>query len=572
MSGFLTGYSFGDFLAGMFIRIKKNGSKTHVQIVSNERKGEQVRQKIIRHVGVAHKDHEIEDLRQFAAKILNEHRIEAGLKPRRIQAKKLSDGLRQLPFDFDEADKSVDIAGLREEARVNDGFMDIFGKLFDELGFHKVIKDTGRDRFWSELLKRCTIARIIDPQSKLATTQMWKDLQDEDVNIDRLYQMMDVVGKFEDDFKKQVAAKTLAIFDNQVDVLFFDVTTLYFESFEPDELRNFGFSKDCKFKETQVVLALVTTTEGMPIAYELFPGSTYEGHTLIPVIKSLKHKYEVKNLLVVADRAMFVEDNLLALEAEDVKFIVAAKLKGLSSERKKQILNVTNSKPCVIGREFQWVTSFDRMFPNRKLIVSYSSGRAHKDAKERVRLDMRLRKKASKDGKITIKKLIANAGTNAFIKTTGAKAEIDEQKLADAAQWDGLHGVITNDFDLDDFQILARYHELWRIEEAFRINKNNLSMRPIYHWKPRRIKAHILICYLAFALLKHAMYRLRQSTATKEISIEQLRRQLTLAQSSRLIDLATARSYEIPSRITTEQKAIYAAFDSKRSTKPKRIL
>ena len=85
--------------------------------------------------------------------------------------------------------------------------------------------------------------------------------------------------------------------------------------------------------------------------------------------------------------------------------------------------------------------------------------------------------------------MIPNAGTNAFIKTSGAKAEIDEQKFIDAAQWDGLHGVITNDFELDEFKILARYHELWRIEEAFRINKNNLSMRPIYRWKPRRIKA-----------------------------------------------------------------------------------
>lgn len=559
------------FYSRMFIRLKKTGPKTRVQIVANERQGDVVRQKIVRHVGIAHNDSEVDDLKKFGARILNDLRVSSGLKPVRLREKKLSNGLRQKSLDFDEADKAVDISNLREQSRVNDGFMDIFGKLFDELGFNKVIKGSKRDPFWNEILKRCVIARIIDPQSKLATAGMWKDLQDEDLNIDRLYQMMDVAGKFEDDFKKLVAAKTLAIFDNQVDVLLFDVTTLYFESFEPDELRSFGFSKDCKFKETQVVLALVTTTDGMPVAYELFPGSTYEGHTLIPVIKSMKNKYEVKNLLVVADRAMFVEDNLVALENEGVKFIVAAKLKGLSAKRKAIILNTSTAQPCVIGSEFQWMTSYSDMFPNRKLIVTYSAGRAHKDAKERARLHDRLQKKATKDGKITVKKLIPNAGTNAFIKTSGAKAEIDEDKFADAALWDGLHGVITNEFELDEFKILARYHELWRIEEAFRINKNNLSMRPIYHWKPRRIKAHILICYIAFALLKHAMYRLHHNAATKGISIEQLRRHLTLAQSSRILDLETDRCYEMPSRLTAEQKLIYAAFSTKRPTVPKRI-
>jgi transposase len=555
----------------MFIRLKKIDTKTRVQIVNNERSGDRVCQKIIRHVGIARNETELEDFKKLATKILNDLRVSEGSKPIRPRGRKLSYGISQQQLPLDDQDNAVNISNLREELRLNDGFMDVFGKLFDELGFGNIIKGTKKDSLWNELLKRSTIARIIDPQSKLATTQMWKDLQNEDLNIDRVYQMMDVLSTFESAFKKQVAKQTLAVFDNQVDVLLFDVTTLYFESFRPDELRSFGFSKDCKFKETQVVLALVTTTEGMPIAYELFPGSTSEGQTIIPVIKAMKQQYEVKNLLLVADRAMFVEDNLKSLELEGVKFIVAAKLKGLTRERKKQILNSSISKPCVIGKDFQWVTTFKQMFPNRKLIVSYSSGRAAKDSKERARLEARLRKKATPDGKITVKNLITNAGTNAFIKTSDAKAEIDEQKLTDASAWDGLHGVITNELELSEEAILDRYHELWRIEESFRINKNNLSMRPIYHWKPKRIKSHILICYLAFALLKHAMYRLKNDGKTKEISIEQLRRLLTLAQSSHILDIGTSRRYQIPSCLTQEQKAIYDVFKLKRPIIPRRI-
>ena len=137
----------------MFIRLKKTGSKTRVQIVSNERQGGVVRQKIVRHVGIAHSDSEIDDLKKFGAKILNDLRVSGGLKPLRLREKKLSNGLRQQAFDFDDVDKAVDMSNLREQARVNDGFMDIFGKLFDELGFKSVIKGTQRDRLWNELLK-----------------------------------------------------------------------------------------------------------------------------------------------------------------------------------------------------------------------------------------------------------------------------------------------------------------------------------------------------------------------------------------------------------------------------------
>ncbi len=120
------------------------------------------------------------------------------------------------------------------------------------------------------------------------------------IPLEKIYRMMDHVADQEEDIKKSVAYTTRSILEEEFDVLFFDVTTLYFESVQRDELREFGFSKDCKFKETQVVLALVTTKQGLPVTYELFPGNIYEGATLIQMVQKLKKTYNIHNILLVS--------------------------------------------------------------------------------------------------------------------------------------------------------------------------------------------------------------------------------------------------------------------------------
>ena len=113
-------------------------------------------------------------------------------------------------------------------------------------------------------------------------------------------------------------------------VLFYDCTTLYFESFEPDDLRQKGFSKDRKASETQVLLALVVSEEGLPVGYEVFPGATFEGHTLIPILQQLKQRFDITRVVFVADRGLFNKDNLDALEAAKVEYVVGTRLKNQS--------------------------------------------------------------------------------------------------------------------------------------------------------------------------------------------------------------------------------------------------
>ena len=250
---------------------------------------------------------------------------------------------------------------------------------------------------------------------------------------------------------------------------------------------------------------------GYPVGYKLFAGNMSEGKTLIENINEVKKRFNVKDVSLVADRAMFTEANLKEMESVGIIYVVACKLKSLDKKKKEMILTDNDFIASVIEEDLHWVKDYTHN--ERRLVVSYSSKRAERDKKQRERLVERLLKKA-KNGKIKVGDLIQNNGSKRFINVNNQKAEMNLQKIADEARWDGLHGIITNDTQESSAKLLSRYRQLWRIEEAFRINKKDLKMRPIYHWKKERVEAHILICYMAFALSKFTLERINRNSET----------------------------------------------------------
>jgi len=233
-------------------------------------------------------------------------------------------------------------------------------------------------------------------------------------------------------------------------------------------------------------------------------------------------------------------------------------------ELQREILDSEDFAPSVVDDDFHWVKEF--CYAQRRLVVSYSSQRAKKDAADRSRLIERLMKKV-KDGKVKIKEVIPNYGTKKYLVLRDKEACIDESKIEQDARWDGLHGVLANDDTLSPTEIISRYRGLWHIEESFRINKHDLKMRPVYHWTPERIRAHILICFIAYALVRQAMYRTARQY--QPMSFEKIRNELLHAQVSILVDTATKKKYIMPSKTTAVQKKLYHIFGLKRSEVPR---
>jgi len=311
-------------------------------------------------------------------------------------------------------------------------------------------------------------------------------------------------------------------------------------------------------------LALCVTEKGLPIGYELFPGSTFEGHTLIPTLEKLKSRYQLDEITFVADRGLLSEANLKLLEEKNFKYIVGARIKNVSKKLQNMILDEANYQPI----DIQWNTKKKKkekeppvqrlaIFAQdncRKLVVHYHSKRAEKDAHDRSQSIEKLYKKLAKSK--DPKSLLNNYGYKKYIDVKGeATLQLNDAKIEEAARWDGLLGVTTNIVDRPPEELLQQYRGLWQIEESFRINKHDLKMRPIYHWSPHRVKAHIAISFMAFVCVRYLEYLLL--VRSEKLSPEVIRKSLLQVQASVIKDKSSEKRFLLSSCLPTHAKKIY---------------
>ena len=548
----------------MFVRtVQKPNDRISLRIVENVSINGKVKQKTVCGLGCFHKSEtkEIDSFKRIGESMIvkiNQDRSEAmalpgfeehifGPKKRNFRKKKTEDKME------------YSIKDLEEEARIYTGSDDILSHMWEQLGLFDSINTGYKQKESNNLLKKIVLERVEDPQSKRKSVDNLQRKKNDIVDLNRVYRMMDRLHFHKGRVKNKITQNTYSLFKHKIDVVFFDVTTLYFESFIPDELRISGYSKDNKFKETQVVLALMTTSEGLPLGYELFPGNTYEGHTLINAINTLSKKHDISNTFVVADRGMFVASNLQELSKRRINFIIASKLKTFNRELQEEILHdVSNIRSKNTPLKY-WIKEY--CYGDKRLIVSYSEKRAKKSFRERQRMVSKLKSK-ERNKEIRISDLIKNGGEKKYLKLNKKGCQtgvIDSDKIKLEEQWDGIYGVITNykgdDMSLDD--IISRHRDLWQIENAFRVNKRDLKMRPVYHWTPRRIEAHILICFMAYSLLSTLKYSLGR--AKVNLSIARIREELSFIQASIVRDRRSNKRFLLPSKLTKIQRDIYTA-------------
>ena len=364
----------------------------------------------------------------------------------------------------------------------------------------EVFKLTGFDAIEDTIFRQLVIARLSQPMSKASTVEYLKSHFDEDAQLHRIYRYLDKLYNTQQEKIQQISVEhTRRILGGKIGLLFYDVTTLYFEADYSDELRETGYSKDGKHSQPQVVLGLLVSKDGYPLSYSVFNGSQYEGRTMLPVVEDFVQRFNLDDFIIVADSGLMSQSNVALLESGSYKYIIGARIKNKSNEVKTWILSQQKK-----DGEFSETTK-----GLARLIVGYSDNRARKDRYNREKGVKRL-EKAYKSGNIT-KENINKRGYNKFLDISdNVKIVINQDKINQDQQWDGLKGYLTNT-GLPAKEVFEQYNGLWSIERAFRITKGTLEMRPMFHFTPKRIQAHVCICFVAYKIYKELERVLKNS-------------------------------------------------------------
>jgi len=554
----------------MFVRVKKSSSRksTAVQIVDGYRDPitGKVKQRVIRHIGYATGEEELKSLKE-----LGEH-----LKAELIEQKQPGffspESMAQMSIDGQEEKDSKaedytvdDVRKLRTEQKNITGIHDIYGKVFDSLGFDKILSNPARKVHSQKIIRDIVLARIANPQSKRESVRFLEKNFGISLNLDSVYKAMNYI---DDGTVDKIQEKSLAtakkLFKENIDVLFYDVTTLYFESFTEDELKSKGFSKDNKFNEVQVMLSIFVTQKGIPVGYDLFPGSTYEGHTLLIALENLKKRFTIDKVVFVADSGMLNQDNLNLLQEHGYQYIVGARLKNMGAKMSEQILLEDGYTPLSIGDE-EMKGKVIQLSEERSLVVSHSEKRARKNAHDRQEAIRKLKKKLKKSTQV--KSMLSNSGYKKYLILEGNnQIEVDQSKIDAESQWDGLHGVVTNIKTVNMTEVISHYRGLWQVEETFRVSKHDLKVRPIYHWTESKIKAHIALCFMALVCVRHLEYRI--NLTAEKMSPERIRKALLSVGVTTLRHIEDKRLFAIPFKASDDAKKIYKTYGLKVSEIP----
>lgn len=451
----------------MFVRKKKNRSGT-TSVVVVDKHGGKFRE--LHTVGVGCDEKEVLRLCEEGRLWINKHMGMAELDFQGHDGKE--EELRQAESMLENID-SILLNGAKL----------ILDKVYDSIGFNRIDDD---------VLRNLVIARLCQPMSKMATVEYLKSHFDEDIHLSRIYRYLDKLYNTQKEAVQSISVDhTLSVLGGRVEMLFYDVTSLYFESFREDSLRSPGFSKDGKTSETQIILGLLVCENGYPLSYSIYNGAQYESNTMIPMIDDFKKRFNLDDFIVVADSGFMIRRNVSLLRDGGYSFIIGAKIKNQGND----VADWVRSLPHEDG------LFHEKLLDNGdRLVVTYSSKRAAKDAYNRNKGGERL-KKAYASGKIT-KDKINKRGYSKFLHIEGdVNVSICEDKIREDAAWDGLKGYITNT-TLPSADVVTQYRGLWIVERAFRISKGTLETRPIFHFTEKRIEAHVCMCFVAYKVYK----------------------------------------------------------------------
>lgn len=435
--------------------------------------------------------------------------------------------------------------GLTEQARYNYGYV---------LACKHVLSYYALDKLFERISKKAKLQfslvntillmlceRLNEPSSKRrAFFNQVEYIGLAPVPLHHLYRGLDYLAQWKEQIQERIYRTGRDLFNQQLDVVFYDVTTFYFESEKEseNELRQKGFSKDGKIGNTQVLLGLLIDKDKQPVSYQVYKGDMYEGHTFKDALAALKNRYQLDRIIVVADRGMLSKENILELTGNyGYQYILGERLKALPQKVQEPLLDLKNyQKEWIMNEETNVIVKYTLLeHDNRRIIGTWSAKRAEKDSSDRQeRIDKAelMRKNPS---------LLKKKAAHYFLKNDKEENyQIDQDKIDRQQRYDGFLAIATNVKDLDTAVILDHYKHLYQVEHAFRTFKSYLETRPMFHWTDQRIEGHICLCYIAYTIQTYISNQLKKNKTS--LSEDQIRKTLDMMQLS-LIEQCAEQYY-----------------------------
>jgi hypothetical protein len=489
------------------------------------------RQRIVQHVGSAHSEAELGVLLARARQLLEpagQEVLELGVEPAPAVTPLVSSPAAR-PGLFTAASEAGEPRPVRAsaarvvstDARV---LFEALAGLYSSLGFEAVTQD--------EVFRDLVIARVVEPTSLLDTARVLTDLGRTPASYATMKRTLtravdtgdtaSVTGQPAGSYRDRIAGLCFshAVTSGDISLVLYDTTTLYFEAEDEDDLRKVGYSKERRV-DPQIVVGLLVDRKGFPLEVGCFEGNRAETTTIVPIVKAFAHRHQVAEMVVVADAGMLSAKNLADLDEANLRFIVGSKVTKAPMDLAShfrwhgdaftdgQVIDTLTPRIApragTHGENDPALRAEPVWDPGRhpgswRAVWSYSAKRAARDGRTLTAQENRAR--AVVAGEKT-------ARTPRFVKTSNGATSLDEAALARARSLVGLKGYVTNIpvTLMPAHEVISSYHDLWHVEQSFRMSKTDLRARPMFHHTRDAIEAHLTIVFTALALAREAQNR-----------------------------------------------------------------
>lgn len=479
----------------MFVKITKSGNYKYCQVVESFKKTGVTRHKVLFNLG----------------------RLDI------IRGNPAFQNFARRLCQISQADALLNLDSISEAEISNWGYI-AYKKMWKEFALDKILSGIASEKKISFSLSQAAflmaISHLLNPSSKLAAynnQDRYTDLAL--IGLNHIYRSLDILACSKEKIEKEIFDINTNLFNMSVDVVFYDVTTFSFSSVIADSLKDFGYSKEGKPNKVQVVMGLLIDCCGRPIGYEIFPGNTFDGKTLSAALDSLEKRFGIRKVVIVADKGIASKVNLKEITDRGYSYIFAYRLKSASDKIKKEVFSGgytrinEGEQPLsykVISHTASFYTGSKKVSISQKIIITYSQTRAKKDRIDRQRMVEKAEALLKDFSKI---KASNRRGTKKYIKqeTSNINYFLDTEAIDSDSRFDGYCAIATNQDVVRAEDVISAYHNLWRIEQSFRIMKTSLEVKPVFVWTPKRIKGHFVICFLAFLLARHIEYKLNKN-------------------------------------------------------------